>query len=203
MAAVLVAYYFHPPMRNWLNELAALKIRWGYGYAALSSIIAGAIIPELLRILVFQKSKVTRANLENILFAGILWCFMGIAVDYFYRSQAIWFGDEATFSVVLKKVLVDQFLYNPLFVGPFVAWAYDWKNDNYRLHNIGRFFTAAYYRDTVLPSLFATWGVWIPVVSIVYALPSPLQQPISSLALSMWVVLYTYMSEQRATENNF
>ena len=46
-------------------------------------------------------------------------------------------------------------------------------------------------------TLFATWGVWIPVVTILYSLPALLQIPLFGLALSMWVMLYTWMSEQR------
>ncbi len=198
MLATLLAYYFYPPTRHWLDELAAIKERWGYGYTAVSSIIAGAVIPELLRIFVFQKGRIRRSNFENLLFTVPFWCMMGVVVDFFYRCQAGWFGAEVTFVVVLKKVLVDQFLYNPLFAAPASGWLYDWKNRGYRFEGISVFFTARYYRDVVVPILFATWGVWIPVVTILYSLPSQLQIPLFGLALSMWVVLYTWMSEQRA-----
>lgn len=197
MLAVLLAYYFYPPTREWLDRLAVLKARWGYGYSAVASIVAGALIPELMRILVFQKGRFRRANLANLLFAIPFWCFMGVTVDFFYRQQALWFGDEATFRVVWKKVLVDQFLYNPLFAAPVTAWLYDWKNSGYRREGTARFFTAAYYQETVLATLFATWGVWIPVVTILYSLPSLLQIPLFALALSLWVMLYTWMSEHR------
>jgi hypothetical protein len=50
----------------------------------------------------------------------------------------------------------------------------------------------------VVPTLFATWGLWIPIVTILYSLPSLLQIPLFGLALSMWVLLYTWMSERRA-----
>ncbi len=197
MLGVLLAYYFHPPMRGWLDGLAQLKARWSYGYTAISSIIAGAIIPELLRIFVFQKGRIRRSNWENLLFTVPFWCFMGVTVDFFYRRQAVWFGSEVTLVVVLKKVLVDQFLYNPLFAAPATSWLYDWKNRGYRFRGTGVFFTAGYYRDFVVPTLFATWGVWIPVVTILYSLPTLLQIPLFGLALSMWVMLYTWMSEQR------
>mgnify|MGYP007080475060 CR=1 FL=1 len=72
-------------------------------------------------------------------------------------------------------MLVDQFLYNPLFAAPFTAWLYDWKNSGYRMNGIRRFFTAAYYQETVVATLFATWGVWIPIVTILYSLPSLLR----------------------------
>lgn len=198
MLAMLLAYYFYPPTRNWLDGLAATKARWSYGYSAVNAIIAGALVPELLRICVFQHVRVRRSNFSNLLFTVPFWCAMGVAVDYFYRCQAVWFGSEASVAVVVRKVLVDQFLYNPLFAAPATAWLYDWKNRGYRFQGTGVFFTAGYYRDVVVPTLFATWGVWIPVVTILYSLPSLLQIPLFGLALSMWVMLYTWMSEQRA-----
>ena len=198
MLAVLLADYFYPPTRNWLNGLAAIKARWSYGYSGVNAIVAGAVIPELLRVFVFQKGRVRRENFANLMFAAPFWCVMGMVVDYFYRCQAVWFGEAVTFSVVLKKVLVDQFLYNPLYSGPVTAWLYDWKNHGYRLEGIGRFFTGTYYVEVVLPGLFANWAMWIPVVAILYSMPTLLQIPLFGLALSLWVILYTWMSEQRA-----
>ena len=49
----------------------------------------------------------------------------------------------------------------------------------------------------IIPILFATWGVWIPLVTIIYSLPSVLQIPLFALALAMWVMLYIWISEQR------
>lgn len=198
MLGLLLAYYFYPPTRHWLDQLAEIKARWSYGYSAVNAIVAGAIIPEVLRICIFQKGRGRRSNFANLLFTVPFWCVMGIVVDFFYRCQAGWFGTEVTFAVVLKKVLVDQFLYSPLFAAPASGWLYDWKNRGYRFAGISGFFTVGYYRDVVVPILFATWGVWIPIVTILYSLPSPLQIPLFGLALSMWVMLYTWMSEQRA-----
>lgn len=198
MLGWVLAYFFYPPTAELLDRLADFKQRWSYAYSGLSAIIAGAFIPELLRIVVFQNRRITRGNFSNLIFTIPFWCFMGVVVDFFYRMQAGWFGAEASFGVVLQKVLVDQFLYNPLFAAPFTAMLYDWKNQGCGTRGIGRFFTASYYRETVLPTLFATWGVWIPVVSMLYSLPSLLQIPLFGLALSLWVMLYTWMSEKRS-----
>jgi len=200
MLSLLLAYWFHPTTALLLNRLAIVKERWGYGYSAVSAIIAGALIPELLRIAVFQKGKLQPKNGSNLLFAVPFWCVIGVVVDALYRQQAMWFGAEATFPVVMKKVLVDQFIYNPLFAAPFTAMLYDWKNRGYGWHGLGAYFTAKYYRDVVVPTLFATWGMWIPLGSIVYALPPLLQIPLFGLALSLWVMLYTWMSERRADQ---
>ncbi|MDB4258966.1 hypothetical protein N9868_00515 [Akkermansiaceae bacterium] len=197
MLALLLGYYFYPPTTELLNKLADLKARWGYGYSVVAAIIAGAVIPEIMRIVVFQKGKLLRTNLGNFLFAAVHWAWSGAVVDLLYRQQAIWWGAEVTFKVVAIKVIIDQFVFNPLFAGPVNSWAYDWKNSGYSCRNLGRFFTASYYRRVIVPTLLATWGVWIPVVTILYSLPPLLQIPLFALALSLWVMIYTWMSEQR------
>jgi len=199
MLALLLGYYFYPPTTELLNKLAGLKERWGYGYTIVASIIAGAFIPEIMRITIFQKGKLLRANLGNLIFASVYWAYSGTIVDLFYRQQALWFGTEVTFAVVATKVIIDQFVLNPLYAAPMNTWAYDWKNSGYPLRGLGRFFTRAYYKRAIIPTLVATWGVWIPVVSILYSLPSLLQIPLFALALSLWVMIHTWMSEQRTT----
>jgi hypothetical protein len=198
MLAMLLAYYGYPPATRWLNDLAEVKTRWGYGYSALSGMVAGGVLPEIIRVIVFQKGKWRRANTGNLVFAMAFWAVMGMIVDGFYRLQAVWFGDEATVAVVVKKVLVDQFLYNPIVAGPLTAVLYDLKNRGFRLGGASEFFTPRYYREVIVPTLFANWGVWIPVVSILYSLPTSLQIPLLGLALSLWVMLYSWMSEQRS-----
>ena len=45
MLGLLLAYWFCPPTAELLDRLAAVKQRWGYGYSAISAIIAGALVP--------------------------------------------------------------------------------------------------------------------------------------------------------------
>jgi hypothetical protein len=200
MLALLLAYHFHPQTTGLLNRLATVKEQWGYGYSAVSAIIAGALVPELLRVLFFQKGKFHHQNAANLLFTVPFWCMMGTVVDGFYRAQAVWFGNDQAFPVVLKKVIVDQLANKPLFAAPVTAILYDWKNRGYSLTGFTHCLTPTYYRNVVVPTIFANWGVWIPVVSILYSLPLPLQIPLFGLALSMWVMLFTWMRERRASE---
>ena len=194
MLGLLLAYYFHPPTRVWLEELAVVKSKWGFLYSFLASVLAGALAPELLRIIVFQKGRLKRGNLSNFLFAAPFWGSMGVLVDGFYRLQAIWWGDEAIPSVVIPQVLLDQFIFSPFLTGPLTVCLYDWKNRGYRVRR--SWFTKAYYRDQILPTVVAIWGVWIPIVTVLYTLPETLQVPLYSMALTLWVMLYTWMSEE-------
>ena len=194
MVGLMLAYYFHPPTRELMEGMAETKRRWGYGYSALAGVVAGALVPEGMRWLLFQKGRLRRRNLAELAFAMPFWCGMGLAVDLLYRGQARWFGDEAVPSVVVPQVLVDQFVYNPLFAAPVTVWLYAWKNGGYRWRR--EFLTLRYYRDRVVPALFATWGVWIPVVTVLYLLPEPVQIPLFALALSLWVMLYSWMAAE-------
>lgn len=198
MLSLLLAYYFYPPTTRWLNQLADLKESWGFAYSAVAALIAGAVIPEMMRIIVNQKGKIRRSNFTDLLFTAPFWCMMGLLVDALYRGQAMVFGSEASLRVVAAKVFVDQVFYSPLVASPLTCWLYDWKNSGYRMAVVARFFTAIYCRNVIVPVIFANWGVWIPVVCILYSLPSLLQVPLFALALSLWVVLYTWISEQRA-----
>ncbi len=201
MLSIVLAYYFYPPVQSALNHLAEIKTRMGYSYTAIAAVIAGAIIPELLRIIVFQHWKVRRENFTNLLFSIPLWSVLSVIVDFFFRCQADWFGHEATFSVVAKKVLVDQFLYNTLYACPVQTWVYDWKNRSYSTKGISSFFTVSYYKEKIVPTLFANWGVWLPLTSILYSLPSNLQIPLFALALSIWVMMLTWMGENAKTRS--
>jgi hypothetical protein len=198
MVATVLAYYFLPGSRGFFDELGEWKSRWGYTYSSVSAILAGAVVPEILRILVFQKGVATRQNLGNFLFAAVFWGYSGMQVDFFYRMQAVWFGSGNEFATVVKKVLVDQLLYCPILAAPMSVILYDWWRTGFRLAALPGFFTRDFYLRSILPTLLANWGVWIPIVAALYSLPGLLQIPLFSMALSLWVILFTWMSEQRA-----
>ncbi len=201
MLALLAGYYLSPAVAGMLNDLAAYKLRHGFTFVLLASIVAGALVPELFLILFFQSGRATRRNLRNLLFTVPIWAFDGWLVDLLYRSEAAWLGNVVTVPVVLGKICIDQFGYNPLFAAPFGVLTYEWKNTGFSLESLGRGFTWGHYRDKVVPTLLATWAVWIPLMAIIYSLPLALQFPLFSLALTFWVLLLTYMTNSFALKH--
>ena len=103
-----------------------------------------------------------------------------------------------TVPVVLAKICVDQFGYNPFFAAPFGVLTYEWKNCGYSRESLRRTFSWNHYRDRIIPTLLATWAVWIPLMAMIYSLPLALQFPLFSLALTFWVLLLTYMTNSFA-----
>ena len=200
MVLLVLAYYCFPPAHGWFASLAAAKERWGYGFSYTSSVIAGAILPVLLTIAVVQRGRLNRGDLSGLVFLCLFWGMDGVIIDAFYRLQAVIFGAHADFSIVFKKVLVDQFIYNPLFAAPYTVACFEFKNQGYRLDRVRHIFTTRFYREQTIPALCATWAVWIPVTSAIYALPSLLQIPLFALALSFWALLVTYITARTGTQ---
>jgi len=198
MLALLIAYYTNHRASSALAGLAEFKRAHGLFFVIVASITAGALIPEVFLILFFQRGRPTRRNLRNLLFTVPVWGFDGTLVDLLYRSEAAWFGDVVTLPVVAAKICVDQFGYNPFFAAPFGVLTYEWKNSGISPGPLRQLFTLVHYRDKILPTLLATWAVWIPLMAIIYSLPLALQFPLFGLALSFWVLLLTYMTNRFA-----
>jgi hypothetical protein len=198
MLALLIAYYTNHRVSSALAGLAEFKRAHGLLFVIVASITAGALIPELFLILFFQRGCPTRRNLRNLLFTVPVWGFDGTLVDLLYRSEAAWFGDVVTLPVVAAKICVDQFGYNSAFAAPFGVLTYEWKNNGISAEPLRQLFTISHYRDKIIPTLLATWAVWIPLMAIIYSLPLALQFPLFGLALSFWVLLLTYMTNRFA-----
>ena len=198
MLALAIAYYANPRVAEALRNLAEFKRAHGLTFVIIASVLAGAIIPEIFLIVFFQRGRPHFGNLRNLAFTIPVWGFDGSLVDLMYRTQASWFGDVVTVPVVCAKILVDQFGYNVFFAAPFGVLTYEWKNNGISLRPVRDLFTWKHYRDKIIPTLVATWAVWIPLMAIIYSLPLALQFPLFGLALSFWVLLLTYMTNRFA-----
>ena len=198
MLALLTAYYVHAPFAQLLNGVADLKRAHGLAFVLIATVLAGAILPELFVVMLFQRGRVEAQNFRNLLFTVPVWAAAGVAVDLLYQGLAAWLGDQATVGIVLAKICVDQFIYNVFFAAPYSVIAYEWKNRGFSLAAIRHCFTLEYYKDKIVPTLLTTWAVWIPLIAMIYSLPLALQFPLFSLALTLWVLLLTYMTNRFA-----
>lgn len=196
MLALLLGYYWSAPVAAALNHLAEYRHAHRFLFVVGAAVLAGAILPEIFLIVFFQRGRPRRQNLRNLCFTVPTWAVDGLIVDFMYRCNAFWFGDVVTIPAVLAKICVDQFGYNPFLAAPGEVLVYEWKNDGFSWRSIRRALTWAHYRDKIVPTLFATWAVWAPLMAIIYSLPLAVQFPLFSLALTFWVLLLTYMTNR-------
>jgi hypothetical protein len=198
MLALAIAYYTNAATADALRGFAEFKRAHGLPFIIFASVAAGALVPEIFLILFFQRGRPHLENLRNLAFTIPVWGFDGSLVDLLYRTEAHWLGDVATVPVVFGKILIDQFGYNVFFAAPFGVLTYEWKNNGISPRPVRDLFTWRHYRDKIIPTLLATWAVWIPLMAIIYSLPLALQFPLFALALSFWVLLLTYMTNRFA-----
>jgi hypothetical protein len=196
MLLIVVGYYWHPGFRGMLEVLAQWKAASGYLFSFGAAVLGGALLPELLNVLAFQKCRVRPANLANLRFTVIYWGCDGVVVDAFYRAQALLFGSGVDAKTVAIKVLVDQLAFTPLFAVPLGMALYEWKRCGYSGGALRGALTPGFYKVRVIPTLVAAWAVWVPILVAVYSLPPLLQVPLFALALTLWVILFTYISAE-------
>jgi hypothetical protein len=194
VVSVVLAYYFWEPARASLARLAEFKREGGYLFSLVSGVVAGGLLPELLTVAAFQRGRVRRENLDGLAFGACYWGLMAVTVDALYRAQALMFGDGVDVATVLKKTFVDQFLFTPFVSIPLTVVIYEWRQAGYRRAGMARVLGLDFYTRKVLPAVVSALGFWLPVVLLVYCLPQPLQFPLFTLALTLWVMIFTWIS---------
>lgn len=197
MVIFFALYLSHEGTRILLARLAGVKADAGYAFAFVGYVLAAALLPELLKIAFFQNLRVQRTNLRNFLIAAPFWGSMGMLVDLLYRAQAHWFGTTADFATILPKVLVDQFLYSPFIGTPLAILYFAWAEHGFRLEGIRALLPHLPLR--VFGIQCAAWMIWIPGVTLIYAMPSLLQIPIAILITSFWILIFTTVRERQTS----
>lgn len=194
VVTVVLAYYLWAPARAWLAHAEVLKREGGYLFSFVAGALAGGLLPEALTVAVFQRWRVRRENLGGLLFGACFWGLMGMLVDGLYRAQAFAFGSGVDFSTVFKKTFVDQALFTPFVSIPLTVVVLEWKRQGFSALGVARALGRGFYRRKVLPAVLSGVVFWLPVVVLVYSLPPLLQFPLFALALTLWVMIITWMS---------
>lgn len=194
--AIVAAYYLCPPWRQALQHLVALRTQWGWGFSVISTSICGGIIPFLY---LTTHSRTRAANpLSHFWFHSLFWGYKGFEVDAFYHLQAFMFGRDPSFHTVLRKVLVDEFVYTPLLSVPVMLILYRWKDLHFKATVFFQSDWKSYLAESYPRSMISCWMIWIPAVAAIYSLPFPLQIPLFNVELCFWTLLFSALTQRPA-----
>lgn len=191
-----IAYTIFSGFKEGLGQIGEFKMRYGYLFSFTAFFIAGAILPELLKIILFQKMKFTRGNMNNILLTGIVFGMAGIWSDFFFVMQSEWFGTYNDIGTILKKMVNDQFLFSPIFNMIMLSVLY-WRENGFPLKRSKEFSPRWYAREKLLPVVVSTWLVWIPGTMVIYFMPLALQLPVTCLIMCFFSLIVTFLSSAR------
>jgi hypothetical protein len=118
-----------------------------------------------------------------------------VVIDLLYRGEARLFGGDARPLTVLEKVAFDQFVFSPQWL-IFIVLLFLWRQRGYSLAATLPVVRPGFYRARVLPLLIPNWLFWIPMVSIIYALPVPLQFLLFVPALAAWSLIMVFIADR-------
>ena len=192
--AMLLLYYFAPPVRAGFDTIGRWKQDGGFAFSAVSTSFFGGVVPFLL--MLFTGKIAPEKRLRLFLFYSLFWLWKGVEVDLLYRCQAIWYGDSNHWLVVAKKVMTDQFVYCPIWAVPTMMIFYLWKDSDFNLGEVKRKLREVSFFQRWLRILVSNIVVWVPAVCVIYMLPLTLQIPLFNLVLVFWTLILTSVSEK-------
>jgi hypothetical protein len=190
--AVVLLYFFFPPVRSAFETLGVWKERGGFYFSGFLTAFFGGVLPFLL--MVFSGKIPQGKKWQLLLFYSLFWLWKGVEVDLFYRLQAFLYGDSNHWLVVIKKVMTDQFLYCPLWAVPTMTLFYLWKDADFKISGVKTRLKETSFFQRWLRVLASNIVVWIPAVSIIYLLPLSLQIPLFNLVLVFWTLILNSVS---------
>jgi hypothetical protein len=188
---VVIAYYAMPSLRGAFDWAAAMKVRGGYVFSAIMLAIVCGIGPEIAKTIFGVDRTLTRARLRHMVFNMLVFGFLGIMVDAFYRLLADVIGTQVTVGTVAAKVAIDQFVYTPLLSATTIALAYTWREYRYSIRRTLGVLGRRWYLRRVVILLLPCWAYWIPMTSLMYSLPAGLTFVFGALASAAASLLLT------------
>ncbi len=193
---LLLAYLFVSPVRLALEQLRDLRIQSGLLFPAITTALFGGVIPFLVQ--AFRGEYTTRFRfLSCLIFYVSFWAWKGVEIDLFYQLQAWLWGDEVSIAVIAKKVAFDLFVFSAIYAVPCIAIFNVWKDQEFSFTRTRAALDREFLLKRIPAMIAANCLVWIPSVSVVYAMPLPLQVVMFNLILCFWVLVISVLSETR------
>ena len=189
--AILIGYYYVPPVTAFLDRIAELKASGGLILPILSTAMFGGVLPTLFQ----QAIPATRTPTawRRMPFFTVFWAYKGFEIDMLYKFADWAFGSGVDIGTVMAKVAFDQFVFSLFWAVPWTVVIYALPEAGYRVGDLPASLGPRWVRNRVVPLLIANYFVWIPAVVVIYSLKLPLQLPIQNIILCLWAILVLLM----------
>jgi hypothetical protein len=194
-ALLAIAYRASVPFREACAVAAAWKSSGGLLLSAAISALAGGLLPEVAKLAADRGRSTLRGRGGEVLFNTAFFAFDGVVIDLLYRGEAHLFGSTAQLRTVVEKVAFDQFVFSPLW-SILIVLLFLWRQRGYSLAATLRAVGPGFYQLRVVPLIVPNWLFWIPMVSIIYALPVALQFLLFVPALGAWSLIMVFIADR-------
>ncbi|HTQ10561.1 MAG TPA: hypothetical protein VMI31_10855 [Fimbriimonadaceae bacterium] len=194
-AGLALAYRASPAFRAACATAAGWKVAGGLPFAAATGAFAGGILPELAKLMTDRGRSREPGRAGAVLFNIAFFAFNGMVIDLLYRGEAVLFGRDASVRTVIEKVAFDQFVFTPSW-SALIVTLFLWRARGFSFAAVRPELRSGFYRARVVPLLIPNFLFWIPMVSIVYALPVPLQFLLFIPALAAWSLIMVFIASR-------
>lgn len=193
--AFVLLYKLNADVRAACEIVGHWKVAGGLLATALTTMISGGVIPELL------KWKLRPAHLRPPTLAQIahrfsFFALLGVMVDLFYRLQGLLFGTGDDVGTLASKLLVDELLFTPLVSMPFTTLWFYWGDVGFSFRRMRHELTWQAFWDRYLAIWSVCLAYWPVVLIFVYAMPSNLQFPLFLFVNAAWGVVMVLIASR-------
>ena len=199
LAALLLVllYFFVPAVTRFCGRVAGWREAGGVWAAMLATALAGAILPELARLLTRRGWRLDREKLNDLAFLLPVFAVNGLIVDGLYRLLGLVVGHGNDWPTVLAKAALDQFVFTPLLALPLTALVFSWRRLRFSATATLRELGPRWYARRVLTLQLPGWCFWGPMVVLIYSLPGPLQFVLFVLAMAAWSLVLVFIGSDK------
>lgn len=190
--ALLGSYYGVPLVQEQVDAFGSRLMSWGSWSAVMMTMTFGGIIPLSIEAIQARSKGQAQRPLGQIVFTLLVWAVNGYLVHKFYLVQAYLFGNEITLSSVIKKVLVDQLVWVPVYVVPTFTLFFLWRDCAFSASQVRDALSRKSYLERTIPLMISNWSVWTPAVCVIYAFPLALQVILMNLILVFWSLILSF-----------
>ncbi len=196
----VVAYYNLEPVRAFAERLAEWRQAGGLVFAAVSMIIIGGLLPELLKWRLRPPGRRGPTLVELVHQCGYF-AISGMLVDRFYAVQEKLLGTGSEWWRVLAKILVDQFAFSLFIATPFVVAWFSWREQRFSMVRTLKGLRLPLFLERVPPLFIPNLCYWLPALIALYLLPINLQFLLFVFLAAGWSILLVFIA-RRQTESS-
>lgn len=196
---VVVAYYKVEGTAEFFAMVADWKVQGGILFAAVTTVVSGGILPEILKR--FFRPRGTKApGAGELANQFAMWAGLGILIDQFYQLQGHIFGHGTGLATLLPKVLVDQLVFAPLITQPYIVACFMLHETGYRPADWIAGITLKTMKDRILPLWMTCLSFWPVMLLIIYSLPRDLQFPLFLFVNAAYSILMIFIARRQLDE---
>jgi hypothetical protein len=194
-AVLVAAYYTWPSVQEAMGTVGAVKERGGLWFAIITSVAAGAIVPEVAKMAVGER-RWPAERWRDLAHTSLMFGLNGVVGDRFYVILTTVVGTEAGFTTVVRKMLLDTFVFTPFVSLPIFLFLVLLREERWSLRRFVGRLDAGLVSDRMMPILIPCWIYWIPLQACLYSLPLSLQFPFAVTCVSAWSLVLIFVTKR-------